>query len=284
MSCQRILSLLSVYMDGEANPADSRMVEEHVAGCAECARELALLRNTARLLATIPDVETPAGLLEQLEVATIRRPSIWQRLGEAFGTVPAYGRWAAATTAMAAILLVILVSRPPQQAVNQPAYEPQPPAVATQPEVTPTPTLPTVSIAERPMTSRTRLARRPSGAVAEAPAENVVAKTTPAKPAREIESDEVETEAPVDEPAVAESPSEETITNVASAEPEPVKDVKEVKVVQAAPEPITRAQHEDSLAKLRSELATRNKNRKVQVKPDPIVGQKVSVALARIRF
>ena len=282
MSCQRVLSLLSAYMDGEADPADSRIVEEHLAGCAECSREFALLRDTARMLATTSEVEPPAGLLEQIEAATIRRPSVWQRLGTALGSVPAYGRWAAATTATAAILLAILVGRSPQHVAKQRAHAPQSPLAVTQPEVTPAPRTPTIIIAEQPVRhfpSHTSIREK---AVIKAPARKLMAKITPAKVAREGTPLKEEVKVVGEEPPAAESPASESVTTAASPAPEPVK---EVKVVQAATSPADHLQQQnDSLAKLRAELAARNKHKKLQVQTDPIEGRKVTVELASIRF
>lgn len=282
MRCQRVRSLLSAYMDGEADPADSRMVEDHLAGCAECSREFALLRDTARMLATTPEVEPPAGLLEQIEVATIRHPSVWQRLGTALGSVPAYGRWAAATTATAAILLAILVARPPQQAVKQPAYAPQAPVAVTQPEVTPTSRPPTIVIAEQTLRhypSHTSIREK---AVIKPPARKLMAKIASAKVAREGTPLKEEVKVAGEEPPAAESPAAGASTNAASPASEPVK---EVKVAQAATSPADHLQQQnDSLAKLRAELAARNKHKKLQVQTDPIEGRKVTVELASIRF
>ena len=278
MSCQRVLSLLSAYMDNEVCSADARMLEGHLAGCASCSRELALLQVTARMLASTPDVEPPGSLLEQIEAATIRRPSIWQRLG--VPTVGTYGRWAASAAVAAAILLAILVSRPPHQTANQPTDRPQPP-IAVHPEFVERPTQsPGAVIARKPVKSHPRREHRPRVEIAMLPAKKPVAKAAPIKPARKL----IETKADlaVSSPPAAEQAAPETSTTVASAAPEPAK---EVKVAQAATKPADSIQKEnDSLAQLRAQLAAKNKNKKVQVKNDPIEGHKVSVALASIRF
>jgi hypothetical protein len=282
MSCQRVQSLLSAYMDGEVDSADTRMLEKHLAECASCSHELALLQVAARMLATAPEVEPPASLLEQIEVATIRRRSVWQRLSAGFGSIPAYGRWAAATTAAAAILLAIVVSRPPHYTAQRPAYQPQPP-VATAPQITEIPTPPTENIARQPVRNipmhRYSYSRRPM--VAEVPAREQVAESVPVKPARAVKPVEAKLETLIPQPVTQQSAEEASEIAVAPTPPP----AKEIIIVRAADEPVNRIQREnDSLAKLRSELAARNKGRRLQVKADPIVGHKVSVELASIRF
>ena len=279
MRCQRVLSLLSAYMDGEASPADSRMLEKHLAGCASCSRELALLQVTARMLATAPEVEPPESLLEQIEAVTIRRASFRQRLVEGFASIPAYGRWAAAATAAAGILLVILTSGPSRQIANQPSYRPEPPAVV-QPEITEEPQSPTsVAVAEQPVKSYSAHLHRRHTAVAKASAKAAVAKITPAKNVRPVE---IKTGVPADGPPALEPPASEAVANVASPGPEPVKGVE---VAKTAPKPADSFQKEnDSLAQLRAQLAIRNKNKKLQVKADPLEGHKVSIDLASVRF
>ena len=290
MSCQEVLSLLSAYMDGEADPSDSRFVEEHVAECAECSRELSLLRDTARMLATRPEVEPPVGLLEQIEAATTGNPSIWQRLSAAMGSMPAYGRWAAATTAAAAILLGILVSRPPHYTVSRPGYQPQPRSVAvsppaaaiTLPKISVTPKQPTISIARQPVRVHPRQMRGRHVAAARVHTKSLVAGNATGEPAREIVAAEEKTATPVEEAPATPSPGKEAVASVAPAEPKPVQEAKIAKVAVSPADHLK--QENDSLAKLRAELAAKNKHRNLQIKVDPIEGRKVSVALASIRF
>lgn len=279
MSCQRVLSLLSAYMDNEVSSADGRMLEGHLAGCASCSRELALLQVTARMLATTPEVEPPGSLLEQIEAATIRRPSIWQRLG--VPTVGTYGRWAASTAVAAAILLAILVSRPPHQTANQPTDRPQPP-IAVQPQFVERPTEPSViGVIKQPVNAYPRRAHTRRVAIAGVPVGNSVAKAAPNRPVKKPQP-QAKPEPAVETPPGAEQAAPETSTTVASAAPEPAK---EVNLAQAAPERANQIrQQNDSLAQLRAQLAAKNKNKKVQVKNDPIEGHKVSVDLASIRF
>lgn len=282
MSCQRVQSLLSAYMDGETDAADTRMLESHLAACASCSHELALLQVTARMLATASEVEPPKALLAQIEAATIKRPSVWQRVLAALEPIPAYGRWAAATAAAAAILFAVLLSRPPHYTAQRPAYQPQPP-VATAPQITEIPMPPTESVVRQPVRNIPMHGyshgRRPM--VAEVPAREQVAESVPVKPAKAVKPLEAKVETPIP-PPVTQQPAEVASEVVVAPTPPPAK---EIIIVRAADEPANRIQREnDSLAELRSKLAARNKSRRLQVKADPIVGHKVSVELASIRF
>jgi len=114
MSCQKILSLLSVYMDGEAEARNADAVEKHLATCASCAREFEALRRTAGMLRTTAEIEPPASLLAQIETATVNQPGFRAKLLTAFATwrMPQQARWLAAGAAATGVLIGILVSHP----------------------------------------------------------------------------------------------------------------------------------------------------------------------------
>ena len=100
MSCQEVRLLLSEYLDGEVSAAEGEMVKAHLAGCEFCARELALLRSTAEMLASVGEVEPPKSLLERIEAVSVNRPTLGVRVRAAFEPVfrlPAYVRWTAAS-------------------------------------------------------------------------------------------------------------------------------------------------------------------------------------------
>src|SRR4029079_4187271 len=50
MKCAEYRELLSGHVDGELMAAESQSVRDHVAECAECARELEMLERTSTLL------------------------------------------------------------------------------------------------------------------------------------------------------------------------------------------------------------------------------------------
>ncbi|HEX2500074.1 MAG TPA: anti-sigma factor [Methylomirabilota bacterium] len=77
MTCQDARELLSALLD-EALPASERQeLDGHLAGCAECRRELDGLRETVALLGGVPSVHAPAGFVDRV-MAEAYRPS-WAR-------------------------------------------------------------------------------------------------------------------------------------------------------------------------------------------------------------
>lgn len=111
MSCQRVVSMLSAYIDGEVHGQDANLVKQHLEQCASCAQELKVLQRTTEVLRAVPEVEPPASLMEQIEAATVKRVGLLARLQRAFDYMPGYTRWAAGTVAAAAVLMGILVSQ-----------------------------------------------------------------------------------------------------------------------------------------------------------------------------
>lgn len=62
---------LVAWLDGESAPADAARVAAHVAACAVCGREAALLRESGELLARLPDLSPSSGF-EARVVAAVR--------------------------------------------------------------------------------------------------------------------------------------------------------------------------------------------------------------------
>ncbi|HEU4754567.1 MAG TPA: zf-HC2 domain-containing protein [Armatimonadota bacterium] len=62
MWCRKVRNELSAYADRELAPARARAVEEHLAGCEDCRRELHSLTRLVRCATSIPQEEVPAGL------------------------------------------------------------------------------------------------------------------------------------------------------------------------------------------------------------------------------
>lgn len=61
--------VLSALLDGELAAAEAAVAREHVASCAECARELGAVREARRLLRELPAVEPPSTFLDDLLAA-----------------------------------------------------------------------------------------------------------------------------------------------------------------------------------------------------------------------
>jgi len=68
MRCEQITPYLPGYAGGELRPETSRVVAEHIGGCASCQAEAQLQRRVVMALATVEqrEVEAPAFLLESV--------------------------------------------------------------------------------------------------------------------------------------------------------------------------------------------------------------------------
>ena len=92
----RLQQLLSSYIDGEVDPAELREVEEHLAACDSCRRELDTLRFTVGLLRELPEV-------------SVRRSFSLSEAPVPIRTAPFLGWGAGLATSVAAVLLVALL-------------------------------------------------------------------------------------------------------------------------------------------------------------------------------
>ena len=75
----RLRELLSAYVDGQVSASEASRVQEHLAACAECRRELEALRATVSLLRSLPQVQSSRSfaLAEAPEPAGRRWPVAW---------------------------------------------------------------------------------------------------------------------------------------------------------------------------------------------------------------
>jgi anti-sigma factor RsiW len=59
--CQKVVELVTDYLEGALSPADRQRLETHLAGCPNCTEYLAQMRETIRLTGRLtPDDLTPA--------------------------------------------------------------------------------------------------------------------------------------------------------------------------------------------------------------------------------
>ncbi len=304
MSCREILSMLSAYIDGEVQEADADMITEHLAQCASCAREFSLLQRTAGVLASVPEVEPPASLLEEIEAATVKRPGFGKRLRAAFEPViraPAYARWAAVTVA-AGVLIAVLVFQPGME--RQPPFGPPQPSdetIATGPaapedtggQVGATePALEAggITVVERPVrTPRLHREVRPArelAGVATSAGDRPVDETAALADADEdAETLALGTETvPATEVASEPAPETPESVDVASALRGLESAGEKVETEKDSPALGRLEQEGDALAELRAQIAARNKQKRHEVRVEPVEGRKYSVALASIRF
>ena len=91
MSCDRTTSLVGAYVLGALEPDERRTAEEHLAGCPDCAAELAAFRGLPALLDRVPPGEAAAGPVTP-------PPDLYDRVAAAVRR-PARRRWAGAAAA-----------------------------------------------------------------------------------------------------------------------------------------------------------------------------------------
>lgn len=106
MSHSQVLSRLSPYLEGELDPKERARLDEHLRGCADCARALSELRTTVALLRDLPDPEPPSiapAVMARIENGEAQ-PARWSRLLSA--TRPALAPLLAAAAGLAGFLLL----------------------------------------------------------------------------------------------------------------------------------------------------------------------------------
>ncbi|MBS1701034.1 MAG: zf-HC2 domain-containing protein [Armatimonadetes bacterium] len=73
MSCNRVQSKLSAYLDGEMSGVEMLQVRHHVHECSECQAELESLRTVQTLLRDMPTTpEPPTLFVEQVQHKLVR--------------------------------------------------------------------------------------------------------------------------------------------------------------------------------------------------------------------
>jgi hypothetical protein len=77
MTCHDAREQLSALLDDALGAAERGAIEEHLATCAECRRELERLRDTVALLRAVEPARAPAGFVDRVLEAA--RPEPWPR-------------------------------------------------------------------------------------------------------------------------------------------------------------------------------------------------------------
>jgi anti-sigma factor RsiW len=77
MTCDAARELLSALVDEELSVEQTRELRAHLAGCADCRRELEALRSTVALVRSVPPVRAPIGFVDRVLAAA--RPTPWYR-------------------------------------------------------------------------------------------------------------------------------------------------------------------------------------------------------------
>jgi len=81
-ACEEIRELLNAHLDGELSVEDRRRVEEHLAACEACRRELAGTERVWRALGVLESIQPAGDLAERVfrRVLTTRRAErVWRK-------------------------------------------------------------------------------------------------------------------------------------------------------------------------------------------------------------
>ncbi|MEV6487473.1 zf-HC2 domain-containing protein [Actinoplanes sp. NPDC051633] len=79
MACERWREMLSAQLDGEDDPADRPLVDEHLAGCADCRAWLDRAATVNRLIRTAPVTPVPDLTAAILAAVPERKPPLLTR-------------------------------------------------------------------------------------------------------------------------------------------------------------------------------------------------------------
>jgi hypothetical protein len=81
MRCEEIENRFSPYLEGDLEPAERRVIEDHLQECVRCRQELELLRRTVVALQSLEELEVPARLTAAIQAGVhAHQGSRWQRL------------------------------------------------------------------------------------------------------------------------------------------------------------------------------------------------------------
>ena len=75
MNCTKATSLLSLHLDGALEIRERRVMDDHLAKCAECKDEFSSLQQTRQLLAVVGRKPAPENLALRVRLAISREAS-----------------------------------------------------------------------------------------------------------------------------------------------------------------------------------------------------------------
>ena len=146
MTCAETRDLFSALADDALAPSERVALDDHLAGCPECRRELAALLRTVKLVRAIDPAHAPAGFVDRVLAAA--RPTPWPtRLARRLAPPwPALPLGAAALLVMGGLAVLLFRAAPEQQRAAQTMPSSTPAAPTSSPIVsTPSPTPPAPS-------------------------------------------------------------------------------------------------------------------------------------------
>lgn len=107
---ETLWDLLSLYVDGEADPEQAAIVERMLNSDPAYRRDFDFLMQSSQVLHTMEEVAPPEGLRDAIYATTSRRPTLVGRLRAAWGRIalPTVGRYTGIGGAFAAAALAVL--------------------------------------------------------------------------------------------------------------------------------------------------------------------------------
>ncbi len=129
MNCRRNQELLSDYLDETLSPLLKREVEDHLVGCDECPGLLLSMKDVLSLFSSLREPEPPSNLQELILART--RPALVAAREASFAVEaePSFWRSFGSGLAAAAVLVTVLLFRPPEfleglsRSVSQTAHQ-----------------------------------------------------------------------------------------------------------------------------------------------------------------
>lgn len=117
---EQLWDLLSLYVDGEADPAQAAIVEQMLSSDPAYRRDFDFLMQTSKTMHRVEEVAPPAGLRDAIYAATVRRPTLAGRLHAAWKRTssPGFIRFATIGGACAVAILGAVIVRPHLNSVH----------------------------------------------------------------------------------------------------------------------------------------------------------------------
>lgn len=107
MKCTEIKNLLSPYLDGDLDEKKKQWIDEHLAICSSCAKELEELKEIISGLKKIPEVEPPPYFLEAVHARLERSSLLTEILRRLF--VPVYIKVPIEAITVTATIIIVMV-------------------------------------------------------------------------------------------------------------------------------------------------------------------------------